>query len=341
YPECADDVNSQITYSKFYLDLWFNTMNSSSTVGGRISTKYFGMDESTSWFFWSNWKPVMVNQTESMFFDDLRDKDGDIIQISEIELVKFYIRVLKTGAGSGSCDTHTWGIVDPEFSKTLAADRMQAINTPEGIDTLVLDMPSSGFLQPIAKAIAGIGNMIWAGALNFVKILIASMDTIFLWIGFPAGTFSQISNWVLTIPDFMIALIGYFGDILTNMIIQVTRLFNVLAIGIPQLIYGTGVLVTTISSYLTQIISLFTGGWANVSDFWTGLALAQWIELFFIAVLPFMWLARIEASSDGFKTAREDIGWVFSLIFVLIDLGSWLIQTIATILQAIRNILPI
>ncbi|GAH43176.1 unnamed protein product, partial [marine sediment metagenome] len=89
------------------------------------------------------------------------------------------------------------------------------------------------------------------------------------------------------------------------------------------------------------IVSLFTGGWSGVSSFWTGLELAQWIELFAVAVLPFMWLARLEGSRDAFKTAREDVGFVFRLLFVLIDLGSWLIQTIGTILQAIRNILPI
>lgn len=340
YPECGDDVNAPVTNSKFYLDLWFNSMNYSTTIGGRISTKYYGMDE-TGWLFWNSWRPVMVNETESMFFDDLRDWNGSILQVSDIELVKFYIRVLKIGAGSGSCDTHTWMITEPEFSKTLAGDRMQAINTPEGIDTLVIDMPSTGFMQPITKAIQGIGIAIWMSALGFIKILFGAMDSFFYFIGFPAGTFTLIVDYVLTIPDFMISLIGHLANLIGNMGTQVTRLFALIAVGLPQFLYGTGILVTTFIEYVNQIRSLFTGGWTGISNFWTSLELAQWVELFVIAVLPFMWLDRVFSSKDSFKTAREDIGWMFKMIFALVDLGSWLIRMIGSMIQAIRNILPI
>lgn len=345
YTECGDQVNKDISHTRFYSDLWFNTANQSTTLGARISPMFYGMEEVGGFLVWGTWSPIMFNQTSTMFFADLRNSTGDLIQPHDIELVKFRMRVLKYAQGvstpSGFCDSHTWTITNPQFSRTQATDRMQALDTPQGVEPLVPDMPNASFLSGLTKAIQGISSMIWAGALRFIKVLWASMDTIFTWIGFPVGTFTKISDYVLTIPSYMIELIGYFSDTIVNMGTQVSRVFSIVVLIVPQLLYGSGVLVSTIISYVTQIISLFTGGWAGISNLWSTLDLVQWIELFVIAILPFWWLARIETSKDGFKTAREDVSWFFSALMSLVNLGSWLMRQIGMIIQAIRNILPV
>lgn len=269
YPECADDVNSQITYTKFYLDLWFNTMNSSTTIGGRLSTKYFGMVEETSWFFWSNWKPVMVNMTESMFFDDLRDESGDILQVSEIELVKFFIRVLKSGAGSGSCDSHTWTISDPEFSYTLAGDRMQAVKTPDGIDTIVIDMPSSGLLQPLTKAIEGIGNAIWASALNFIKILIGATDSLLNFLNSPVSM-SQMIEWVMIqtsyITSWISTVVNYASSMLTILNMMFTQLLNLITYATNAILWVLTYVIVIPLHFINYVMAVLSGGTWTIGD---------------------------------------------------------------------------
>jgi hypothetical protein len=232
YPNAGNKINEDITDTDFYVDLWFNTMNSSTTIGGRFSSKYYGMKE-TGWLLWTNWSPLRTNVSESMFFYDLLDPTGNITQPIDIELMKFWVRVLKSGNGAGSCDTHTWRISVPELSVTLAGDRMEALNTPDGIDTLVIDMPSGGWMQPITKAIQGIGNAFSKAMFGVVKILIGALDTLLVDVLHSPVSMSQMIDWIMIqsnyITDWMVEVLARVSDMLevfTNMVTFVLQIVD-------------------------------------------------------------------------------------------------------------------
>jgi hypothetical protein len=339
YPEGGNRINSEITHTQFFTDLWFNTMNSSTTIGGRVNSKYYGMDES-GWLFWTNWSPYRTNVSESMFFYDLVDDEGNVTQPIDIELMKFWVRILKSGSGVGpDCDLHTWRIMNPKLSVTLAGDRMEALNTPEGVDTLVIDMPSGGWLQPITKAIQSIGNTVTGAMFSFFKMIIGGLDTFIVDILGSPVSMSQMINWIMIqgsyVTDWLSTVIAQTSSILsifTRMITVVLQFITVVTNWIAwTLVYVVGFPL----HFLMIILSAFQGGSYTIGiftfDFSNYAELTASIVQFAPYTIGFLFTAwfvfgDIEMKGDDFegmpgrtlkvfqwlKEIYTDVYWIFS-----------------------------
>lgn len=337
YPECGDKVNAEITRTRFYTDLWFNTANSSTTVGGRLNTYYFGMDK-TGFLLWTDWSPIMLNMSESMMFADLRDVNGDIVNPSEIELMKFWVRVLKIS--DGTCDAHTWSIRNPQISYQMADDRMRALNTPDGVETIIINMPSTGWMQPIAKAIESISSAIWAGALNFMKIMLGAVDSLLLFLNSPVSM-SQMIQWIMLqasyITTWMVYVIEYVSSMLSIFSSMITVLTSIMTWAINVVMW---VLVDVIGfpiavlAFFVQILSgqeivIFYGmifDFSSVSGLITGV---KEIAPFGVGFMYMSWLFWGNISMDGeideggiisrimqtfgwFRKVYNDLFWIFN-----------------------------
>lgn len=339
YPECGDDVNNEISNAQFIVDLWFNTMNSSTTIGGRINSKYYGMDEG-GWMLWTNWNPVRFNVTESMFFYDLLDEDGNVMQPIDIDVMKFWVRVIKAGSGSGSCESHTWSIRNPEFSKSLADDRMEALNTPEGIDTLVIDMPSGGFLQPLTKAIQGIGRVMTTAMFNMIKMLLGAIDSILVNILNSPVSMTQMINWIMIrasfVGDWLATVVEYASQVLTVFTSMVTTILRVMSWTITAISWVLVYVVGFPIHFLNMIYAVLTGGTWTMGAFYIDFASQGDLVSGLMQLAPYgvgfaftVWLifGNIEMKGDvdeagmpkrihqvfvWFKSIYEDIFWIFT-----------------------------
>jgi hypothetical protein len=198
YPDCGDEVNNPVTTSKFWVDLWFSKYNYSTVIAGRFSPYYYGMDQ-TGFILWTDWSPIMFNETSSMFFYTNYDSNGNIRKTTDVEMVKVFARI-ETAVNT---DTNLWSLRNYEiFDIETAHDRMSGIDTPVFEPVKVADMPSGGFVAPIVKAIQSIGNIIWSGALGFIKILIGAIDSLLQYVGIDVSLkiFIDIMNqWHLLI----------------------------------------------------------------------------------------------------------------------------------------------
>jgi hypothetical protein len=224
--------------STMWVDLWYNKMNSSSVVGGRVNAEYHGMYEQTGWWFSSDFRPLYTNVTSSMFFTNLKDEFGDDMSCFNINLVRMSTTLTKYNVAV--TNGNLWKTMPYQvFDIKVAGDRMEGINTPVFVETRTLDIPSTGFFAPIVSAIGGIATAIFVSALGFMRVLIGSVDTFLAIFGVPSGTFSSLISMVVgtlttVMSWFTIALtqlqnmLTLFGALITNMTTLVNYAVNVL-----------------------------------------------------------------------------------------------------------------
>jgi hypothetical protein len=185
----GDSQSGRLTYQA-WVDLWFNMLNGSTVIGGRINPYYYAMYEKGWWGFGS-FSPDMSNVTYAMFFNDLK-VNNTIMSSQEIELVRFYVEVRNLGAQDLKVNFEPFEILDYK----LASDRMQGVPTPVLVDTKVIVMPNTGFVNPIVRAIQGIGKFIGNALFGFVQIMIGGIDALLVVLGLPEGMFSSLINFV-------------------------------------------------------------------------------------------------------------------------------------------------
>ena len=215
---------SERTTFNVWVDIWFNRLNASTVVGGRVNSYYHGMEEN-GWWLWTDFAPKMGNVTSSMFFDDLLDVNGSIVSCKDIELVRPKLILTKT-TYDNRVEVYPFEIMDWK----QADDRMEGVNTPVFTDTKVIDMPQTGFIASLISAVQGISTSIWKGALGFIHILISSMDSLLTSIGSPVSMSqmiewimvqtSVISSWMIYVTEYALSMITVFTSML-NFVLQI------------------------------------------------------------------------------------------------------------------------
>ena len=231
-----DPATSSFTPRKstqLWVDLWFNKLNASTVVGGRVNSYYNGMRED-GWFLWADWSPMIGNITSSMFFDNLLNSGGNIETSRNIELVKFYTTLEKKTDDTDNIFTyvHNYEI----FNWKIADDRMMGVDTPIFVEPKNIDTPQQGFLAPLYKAIESIGSFFWGGMLGGLKTLIGAMDSLLSFIGSPVSMSamiewvmiqaSVISSWMIYVTEYALSMITVFTSMLTLMLQVIENTVN-------------------------------------------------------------------------------------------------------------------
>jgi len=341
YPETGDDVNNEKTDVRFWVDLWFNRMNASEVIGGRVNAYYYGMDEG-GFMGWAGWGPIILNETSSMYFDDLRLPDGNITDSLGIELVKFWVNVTKTAEGAapgGDCDNHRWSLRNFEILNwKIAPDRMQGIDTPIFVETKSVEMPSSGFLQPLYRAIDGLATAIWMGALGFQKILWGAMDSFLAWAGFGPGFFSTITAFLMALPDIFIAIMEQLPFFLLEVADIIESVFQGIFMIIPLYTVSIGIMVETIIDYW-QILTRMLNGELVPFSIIADMQLGDWIN-FGITLLPTYEVFGIIFDKNPGKRAEDRAKFYKNLFWGLYDFLEDMILLLNDIIQTIFEILP-
>jgi hypothetical protein len=233
YYPAGGNESSRTTFN-FWVDLWFNKMNSSSVVGGRVNAYQYGMRQE-GWWMWSSVAPVIGNVTASMFFDDLRDGNNNVTTVRNIELMRFRASINRTVAWDSRWYLYPYEV----FNYKTADDRMEGVDTPVFVETTVIDMPKTGFVAPIVKAIQGISTAISKAMFNMVKLLIGALDTLLVDILHSPVSMSQMIDWIMIQGQ-------YITEYLSTVLLYVSQMLEVFS----QMI----TFVVSIITYFTNVI---------------------------------------------------------------------------------------
>jgi hypothetical protein len=328
------------TSSQLFIDLWFDKTNASTTVASQVNSYYYGMREHGSawWFGYGIFQPMISDYDNAKFLDDLYDEGGNVTNVQKFDLMRFYIEVGKVNITDGNDET--WLIRGVEdMHREEAIDRMMGIDEPTFVQTKVLDMPQTGFINAIKDAINGLSKLIWSGAFQFVKLLMGAIGTLMeaiglgeWWIAFNA-ILSQIATYSLNLLEQMeIALV--------NSALLLTQIFNLISAGIGRFVYFITAFVDSMLAWYGYIIDMFTGGGIFNLDIWQSLNIGDFI-LLSINLMPFYWLFRIIDAEDSLETMIADIkfmAWLFSGLFRFLVI---IIMLSINLLNLLLGLLPI
>jgi len=328
------------TSSQLWVNLWFDRTNASTTVAAQVNAYYHGVKEQGAawWFGYGKFIPMISDYDNAKFLDDLYDEGGNITNCQKYDLMKFYIEVGKVNIADGNDEP--WlirGIED--MHREQAIDRMEGIDEPTFVETKVLDMPQTGFINAIKSAISGLSSAIWKGAFQFVKLLMgavgALMDAIGLgewWRAF-ATAMENIAAFSLNLMDnLQIALI--------NSAILLEQLFEVITTTFTRFILGITSFLSGILTWYKEIVNLFTGGGIWNINVWVTLELGDWVGLA-INLLPVWWFIRIAESNDKIRTLQGDISFVVMITTGLFHFLSSIIILATTLINLLLGLLPI
>lgn len=335
YPDCGDDVTAPMSTAQFWVDLWVDQTNNSRAVGGNFNPYYYGMEQG-GFLFWSDWKPLISNNTYAQITAPLRDSTGETIQADQMELLRVSTWVI-TGSAS---DTQIWSIEDfKNQDYLLASGRMRGIDKPPIVETLVVDMASSGFLSGLRKAIANLGRTIINALAGAWKTSIGLIDTILEYLGFGEGVFSSLVYVLGEMLDVFNLIVAEFENLITYALSSVTELLRLVVAVAGRIIFTANLFVTTILSFYNAFVSLFTGGWSNVGNIWTQYDILSWVQLFLVAIFPFWELDRISRSDNPLGTVKGDVETIWGLITGVLKVFVFLWDLIQGLFNLIMNII--
>lgn len=314
---------------RFHLDLWFNKVNGSSVVGGRVSPYMYGLtkDDPAWWDWWgwfgtAQWKPLRVNATESFLFTNLEDYTGQTITAKALDLTRLWCNLTNVGAND---DIYVMNY--RTFDYSFAAGDMEGINTPPFPETLDPELPAgggilAGLFTVVRELTGNIGRALSTGMLALWSSFVSFLDTVFGFAGWPNG-FSMIMSWISSFLTWMLDGITYAISLLLST-------FTLMASWLTFAIGRFTLLATGFIDIYNVLVSIWTqanDGWLSITSWLTPLLpllpLALFIWIFsardtegLIGRVMMLW--NLLSTTIGFLIQIG--GFVFTLITGLIEL---------------------
>jgi len=326
-------AGQKVDYFRVYLDLWFNRINASTTVGGRVSSYYYGMsDRSDPWWHvltGTDWKIIGGERAQSMYFADLEDNSGAIHSAKEIEMMRIRAKVYRSANYDYLYRMEEFDLL----SYKIAPDIMSGIDTPIFTETKIPAMPAGGFLAALSSAFSALiktlADALGPGLLAFWDVLVDFLDTIFTWAGWPNG-FSQIVGWISSFFTFMINSASTLLTILTS-------IFEIVTGPLVDFLALTAGLITNTISSLTGMVTQITNAYND-----TVLPLTPMIVpiITLIGVMLPMWeLIRME--QKGFAILFQDLNMIFDLFAFFINLFLNIVNFVVGLISKLINAIPV
>jgi len=332
----ATSSGDNTTY-RIWIDLWFNKINASTTIGGRVNSFYFPMKDSANpWLIWltgSNWGINDGIQKQSMCVIDLKDSGGNIISTQQIKLIKIFSQLYVDPGGSGNYVTVSdYDVFDLTFSPFSMA--FYGIQTPVFDETRVPVMPQGGFLGHIFSALSNLGKSIsealGPSILGFWNSFVGFLDTIFAWTGHPT-LFSDLTSWLSSLS-------AWLWDSFTYLIDGLTSFFTLIASFMTKLLNTVSTAFTTWSDMITTFWTVLDNTWYSATSLWDTLGLSTWVVILCILYPVYLFMVWDEKGIDaviGHVKMVTDIFALFLRIFITV------IQLFLNIIGRIIESIPI
>jgi len=316
--------------TNFWIDLWFNKVNSSSTFGARVNAYYFPMtDSSNVWLRWltgSNWGADEARRKQSMTFATLLDSNNNVVYAPQIEMVKLGFRLEWEPTGTTQyAQVSEYDVFDLSFG----SDPMEGIQTPVFDETRVPIMPQGGFLGALVvwlgQVVKRLGEVFGPTILDFWYAFVNFLDTVFTEFGWPNG-FSQLLSWIGNFALWLADSFTYLISLLTSVFLFLMAIVEKLA--------------NTLSTIITQWVAIIQGIFGMLGDsmntgvnLWNDLNLGTWVILMAIMYPVFLLLMWDEKGIDA------PINHVKMLCDILALIGHVFITVIQVFLRLIGRLI--
>lgn len=332
-PGDVGTIESDVDRFRLWVDLWFNTVNASTTVGGRVSSFYYGVSDEANVIgiaiTGSEWKYMVGDGELSDYFHDLEDGDGNIISSTQIKMMRVRAKVWR----SENYDIK-WVLKDFKLlNHERAVGDMKGIETPIPHETQKPALYTGGFFEALALSFKGIIDVLgyWLGPsiLGFWTVFVGFLDTLFDWAGWPGG-FTQIINAILSAVDwFGVALLTLY-DWMALMI----PIFQGMTDNVSSLLTILGQMITSILQVIPQMLV-----WLDVAIVDSGLGELFYFSLILISItLPFLELVRME--EKGFGILFEDVDKIISILAFFIDIGHKFVNFLINLVSRLIGMIP-
>jgi len=326
------------TQFALHIDLWIGGEEGSSIAAGRVNAEYYGMQEG-GWGPFSSWSPIKGLSDDSLFKDDLLDKNSNIIGVNDIQLFKVWAKVAKIAKGGGAtnCDSHQWRLInyDSLGFQTLPAKvgANVGIDTPvytptvqptmsNGFLTALMLMMTEGVMKPLLQALLS------AGTTSFFAV-VAIINQAFSVFG--------IKDFVATVQGMITAFATYFTYSVTNIIAIIQAIMSMITFIFGSIFYWFVAMINLFLYIFNFMRLLVNGGSQSVygvstglGDLWVTLNVAVWIGIVPIFILIW-WFDSLED-----RTRRSGMGFLYVLIND-IQIITWVIGYITDILFRVLN----
>jgi hypothetical protein len=303
------EVNTNLTM-QLWFDLWFNKVNASSLIGGRVNAYYYPMkDSANEWLRWltgANWGIYEQLPKESMKFATMKDNNNNTVYASEIEMVKLVCRLEVPTYPNQTVFLSNFNI----FDLTFGPSPLEGIQTPVFDETKVVVMPQGGFLGAIATALANLNRwfniVVGTALLGYWTIFQGFVDSIFTYFGYP-GAFSNFISWLG-------ALWGWLADSFSWLITALTSTFILLGTFMTKLLNTIATAFGIFANMIQMIFGLLGGAYGAGTNIWETLGMSTWVMLFFI-LYPIYLLALWE--TRGFDAMINHLRGIFDILMFI------------------------
>jgi hypothetical protein len=332
YPKVASEgeTNDFSATTNFVIDFWLNKMNSSSVVGGRVSTEFYSIHAQTNvfliWLVGSNWGPLTSGRSSSsLFFHNLIDSSGKIISCRDVDMSYFWDSVEQDNNNRNDIQKiENWNVLD--FGITRG--QMIGINTPQFVEPKTPDLPQNGFF-----------NSLWAGLQQSIQGVTAILSDSFGWLGDAAYHFIDSILAYFGLSGLFETIITMITDLWANLSLLLlnTILFFVNILAVTYSFFGFGMtwvvaFATTIVQLIGFVVAILQGTSTAVTglgDIWTKLNLTVAIPLIVIVLLV-EWFISLDE-----RTAKYGI---FAWLKLAIDEGGTFIGVFMGIAQFVLQL---
>ena len=237
YEGGAGETNDKQSTS-LYVDLWFNKINGSTVVGGRVYPEWYGLLASGgaiwwkpfSWWDGASWTPLYTNTTHSLAFTNL-DVNSETITCKDLELMK--VKCTVDRSDDGSYTTSIKAINELEFNALNEKGYMSGINTPPAHDIKTFETSKGGVFGSVITALTGVVRAIGEVLGEVSTIAVSGVDTLLAgWLG--EGTFILL---VKSIVDPALGVVENLSELLEIVPKMVVYFSNVVTLSIELLTY--------------------------------------------------------------------------------------------------------
>lgn len=245
-----EDFQANDNHMKLWVDLWFNRLNASTVVGGRIASYYYGYEDHGAGLggtppvgYWEHSDYLANISSVSMFYHDL-NVDNELIPCTEAEAMKIYS--LLEYSGSSGKEPRNRGFTTLNWM-TAKKGLMIGIDTPAfeesrqpTMDWKALGVWWYGWSSPLIGAfswiVAGLGD-VFKGIYSWLMPYLTSM-------------WSLIWTWLCGLPYIGGAFV-WFGQMFTYL----TTLLGIVFTFISSIFLGiSGFFAGLITVYNTQVV---------------------------------------------------------------------------------------
>jgi len=315
---------------RLWLDLWFNKINASSTVGGRVGTYYYGVeDQSNPWLRLVNgaeWGIKAQEHTHSLFFAPLTDAEGNIVSASRIKMVRIRCKVWRSNNKGYRWELRNFDVLNYRFAPNI----MQGVDTPTFQAPRMPTLPSGGLLASLQAALqsslnALIEHLVTAGLYMF-PIFVGFMDNIFAYFGYP-GLFSTILNAASNFFTYFALTLNYTVQFLPPLFDVLSNTFSFIISYLINFINVYIQIATIVKGILDGTYTITTG----LGNIWELMNVEGWDE----AIPLFLFIAwMVSIDSRARRAKKYGVGWTEIFVRdvkVIMDVVSFILHLFTTI----------